>query len=476
MVIGNPPYVRIQAMKEWAPVEVEFYKGHYAAASKGNYDIYVVFVEKGLSLLSKRGLMGFILPHKFFNAQYGKPLRRLLAEGKHLSHIVHFGHQQVFEGATTYTCLLFLNKEGCKECLFEKVDNITEWQNAGHSTTGKIASKKIKEAEWNFAIGGNAALFERLTNMPIKLGDIVNIFVGLQTDADDIYIVEEKQKSDGQVLCYSKATEKTYWFEDNHLKLFAKGSLNIKRYELNNLNKRLIFPYKIVDGKSQLIDADEYRKSFPLTWAYLEENRKKLSLRNKGIMARSEWYGYIYKKNHSRLSTPKLLVPSIGIGSCFTADLKGEYYFVGSGGGGGGGYGISLPPDSNVSYLYLLGLLNSTLLSTYLKTISTPFRGGYIALNRQYIEQLPIRTIDFNNPTEKAIHDKLVSLVDRMLELHKKKSSLPPSAERDKIEREIAITDEKIDEIVYGLYGVTEDERKIIEGNSNKLINGLDLR
>jgi hypothetical protein len=179
-------------------------------------------------------------------------------------------------------------------------------------------------------------------------------------------------------------------------------------------------------------------------------------------MARSEWYGYIYKKNHSRLATPKLLVPSIGTGSCFSADIKGEYYFVGSGGGGGGGYGISLPSDSNVSYLYLLGLLNSILLSTYLKTISTPFRGGYIALNRQYIEQLPIRTIDFNNPSEKAIHDKLVSLVDQMLELHKRKNSLLPSAEREKIEREIAVTDEKIDDIVYGLYGITEEEKRTV--------------
>ena len=105
-VIGNPPYIRIQAMKEWAPTEVEFYKKRYMAASKGNYDIYVVFVEKGLSLLNMRGRLGFILPHKFFNAQYGQPLRELIAEGKHLAKVVHFGDQQVFENATTYTCLI----------------------------------------------------------------------------------------------------------------------------------------------------------------------------------------------------------------------------------------------------------------------------------------------------------------------------------------------------------------------------------
>ncbi len=71
---------------------------------------------------------------------------------------------------------------------------------------------------------------------------------------------------------------------------------------------------------------------------------------------------------------------------------------------------------------------------------------------------------DLNNPSEKAIHDKLVSLVDRMLDLHKKKNSMPPSAEREKIEREIAVTDEKIDDIVYGLYGITGEERGIVEG------------
>ena len=120
-MIGNPPYIRIQTMKEWAPLEVEFYKTAFAAAGKGNYDIYVVFVEKGLSLLNAKGRLGFILPHKFFNAQYGEPLRALLAKGKHLAEIVHFGDAQVFAGATTYTCLLFLDKAVPASCRFTKV-------------------------------------------------------------------------------------------------------------------------------------------------------------------------------------------------------------------------------------------------------------------------------------------------------------------------------------------------------------------
>ncbi|MFQ5858690.1 MAG: Eco57I restriction-modification methylase domain-containing protein [Anaerolineae bacterium] len=113
-------------MKEWAPLEVEYYKQRYTAASKGNYDIYAVFVERGLSLLNERGRLGFILPHKFFNAKYGEPLRGLLAAGEHLSKVIHFGDQQVFAGATTYTCLLFLDKQGRERFHFVKAHDLTE--------------------------------------------------------------------------------------------------------------------------------------------------------------------------------------------------------------------------------------------------------------------------------------------------------------------------------------------------------------
>ncbi|MDI6768423.1 MAG: Eco57I restriction-modification methylase domain-containing protein [Anaerolineales bacterium] len=470
-VIGNPPYIRIQAMQEWASEQVEFYKKKYKAASKGNYDIYVVFVEKALSLLNAKGKLGFILPHKFFNAQYGEALRGVIAKGKHLAKVVHFGDQQVFENATTYTCLMFLDKAGHDEFEFEKVQDLNAWraptseflENSEVSTAGKIDARRVTESDWNFSVGQSAELFEKLSKMPVKLGDVSHLFVGLQTDADDVYIVEEVDRKNEKVLCRSKYTEKEYWLEDNHLKPFLKGSLNIRRYYFSDANKRLIFPYVTIDGKSVLLDAKEYQKQYPLTWAYLEECKSRLSSRNKGNMGK-DWYGYVYKKNHTRFDSPKLLVPSLATGSCFSADLEGKYYFVGSGGGGGGGYGISLLPETNVNYLYLLGVLNSKLLSAYLKTISTTFQQGYIALNRQYIEQLPIHPINFNVPAEKARHDKMVSLVERMLSLHKSLASAHTPSEKDRLMREVESTDRAIDGLVYELYGLTEEEIKIVEG------------
>ncbi len=175
------------------------------------------------------------------------------------------------------------------------------------------------------------------------------------------------------------------------------------------------------------------------------------------------WYGYVYKKNHTRFDNPKLLVPSIATGSSFASDLKGAYYFVGSGGGGGGGYGITLPEASHSYYLYLLGLLNSSMMSRFLRMISTPYSGGYLALNRQYIEQLPIRTIDFSDTEEAARHDRMVGLVERMLGLHERLAEARIERERTVIGHRISATDRQIDRLVYELYGLTEDEINTVE-------------
>jgi len=159
----------------------------------------------------------------------------------------------------------------------------------------------------------------------------------------------------------------------------------------------------------------------------------------------------------------KILTPSIANAASYTLD-EDDHYFVGSGGGGGGGYGITLSVADDAGYLYLLGLLNSRLLDTYLKTFSSRFRGGYYAYNRQYIEQLPIYTIDFSNPNEKALHGQLVALVEKMLELHKRLPTAKSPTDRNLFQRRISVTDHQIDRLVYDLYGLTDEEIEVVEG------------
>ena len=468
-VIGNPPYIRIQAMQEWAPTEVEFYKKKYTAASKGNYDIYVVFVEKGLSLLNKNGRLGFILPHKFFNSQYGEPLRGIISRGKYLAKVVHFGDQQVFENATTYTCLMFLDIAGHDEFVFERVGNLEKWRNNGESITGKIATKNVFATEWNFSVGKDSELFYKLSQMPEKLGNIAEkIFQGLVTSSDSVYFLEPLAKEkNGLIHVRSKATDKEYDLETNVVRPLIKGSRDITRYSAEP-SKRVLFPYDPKEssrtGKTILISSVEFKTNYPKAWGYLLENFDTLREREKGKMRHPGWYGYVYPKSVSLFGNPKILTPSIAANASFTYDEKGEYYFVGSGGGGGGGYGIILKDITNISYKYLLGLLNSKLLDYYLKKVSSPFQGGYFAFNKQYIELLPIRTLTFSDPSEKAAHDKMVSLVERMLELHRRLPLARTPQEKEMLQRDIESTDQTIDALVYQLYGLTEAEIEIVEG------------
>lgn len=336
----------------------------------------------------------------------------------------------------------------------------------GIQTEGVVPASKITSAEWVFAVGPDAALLQRLDQWPLKLRQVADLFVGIQTDADDVFIVEEIRRSRDRVLCQSKHTGREHWFEADHLKPFLKGSLNIRRYRLADVSKLLVFPYEARDGKPVLIPATEYATRFPLTWAYLCECQPRLVARNKGKMG-ADWHGYVYKKNHLRMTQPKLLVPSLATGGCFAPDLEGTYTFVGSGGGGGGGYGVTLHEGVLLDYGFLLGILNSALISRYLRATSTPFRGGYIALNRQYIENLPIRPIDFDNPADVALHCKMVQWVDRMLELNRKKAAEKNPDVLRQVETQLSLTDRQVDTLVYQLYGLTPEEIAIVEGNLN---------
>ena len=120
---------------------------------------------------------------------------------------------------------------------------------------------------------------------------------------------------------------------------------------------------------------------------------------------------------------------------------------------------VSLSESSRYSLQYLLGLLNSCLIQWRFKITST---NNNVGTNE--IESLPFRLINFDDPTDKTKYDRMVAFVDRMLDLHKQKQAVTSDATRARLAREINITEEKIDALVYQLYGLTDEEIKIVEG------------
>jgi len=123
---------------------------------------------------------------------------------------------------------------------------------------------------------------------------------------------------------------------------------------------------------------------------------------------------------------------------------------------------INLKGDDTekISIKYLLGLINSNLVNWYFSR-SFP-SNNHIASNQ--LAQIPIRTINFSDPADKARHDKMVTLVERILALHKQKADVKTDHEKTLIERQIEATDTQIDALVYELYGLTEEEIRIVEG------------
>jgi len=402
------------------------------------------------------GLLGYILPHKFFNAKYGEPLRLVISNGNHLKRIVHFGHQQIFENATTYTCLLFLNKKPCKFFYFEKVDDLQLWRSTNKINESIIHNTEISSEEWNFVTGDAQALISRLqNNYPIFQQFAERIAQGIRTSANQIYVLNYISEENDMIIAFSKVLNSNIIIEKSIVKKFLQGK-EIKQFSIIPPKQIVIVPYKIENKKALLIKEEEMKIKYPHAFSYLLKNKTFLENREKGKMKNTNWYAYIYPKNIDFMGQKKILVPDIAASASFAMDEKGEFAFT-------SGYGITLKDEENFSLKYILGLLNSKLLDFYLKKISTEMRGGFIRFFGQFIEKLPIRTIDLSNHTDIAYHDKVVTLVEQLLIFHKNLIQVKTEHERDLIERQIEVTKKIIDTLVYQLYGLTEKEIEIVE-------------
>lgn len=113
--------------------------------------------------------------------------------------------------------------------------------------------------------------------------------------------------------------------------------------------------------------------------------------------------------------------------------------------------------------MYLLGMLNSSTTYFLFRSILPKLRGDFYEPSYVYFKDFPIRTIDFSNSADAARHDRMVSLVDQMLSLHKQLHEARTPHEQTALQRQIEAIDGQIDALVYELYGLTEEEIKIVE-------------
>ena len=227
------------------------------------------------------------------------------------------------------------------------------------------------------------------------------------------------------------------------------------RYDLKKNSKSILFPYQ----NGILISNERMSHDFSKAWEYLNAHKSFLENREDGKLKGNSWYAYGRSQALNTMEQPKIITPDYYAHASYCLDLNGEYYFCG---GGAGGYGIVLKPDYNLQYI--LGLLNSKLVDWYLQKISIRAYQTAFMYVKKYIEQLPIRVINFDDPADKARHDDMVRLVERMLDLHKRVAAANLSHEKTALQRQIEATDKQIDQLVYQLYQLTPEEITIVEG------------
>lgn len=462
-VIGNPPYVRSINLKKSNPVLWSIYRSLYKAASTREWDIYLIFVEKGLGLLNKSGKLGYILPNKFLNSQVGKNLRTILSEGNCLERLVHFGAFQIFHGATTYTCLLFLDSRGKDRAGVARY--IGPMNESGGSCPlpevrpslwhiTEIVASELKAAAWEFA-ATSGPLLEKLKQWH-GLESIAQVFQGTGTRADKVYMVENRGRKGKLIRIYSTEKEAEYLLESTFLKPVLRGR-SIGRYEIADKNLSLIVPYEVIGGKSNLVQQKKLVALAPKTFKYLNDCKPRLDEREKGRFKGEGWYCYGRPQNLDRFDVPeKIVLPDVANrGTCFL-DREGMWLLDTA-------YAIVRKANAEFDLRYLLAILNSPLLTCFLKETGSALRGGYFRMKTAYLNPFPIRTINFSERDDKTKHDQIVILVDQMLALKLKVKNAKTPHEKTTLDRQIAATDRQIDQLVYELYGLTEEEIRIVE-------------
>jgi type I restriction-modification system DNA methylase subunit len=463
VVLGNPPYVRSIHLKEDNVAQWQFCRTHYATAADREWDIYLVFVEKGLSLLRTGGRLGYILPNKFLNSQVGANLRQLIADGQHLERLVHFGALQVFPTVTTYTCLLFLNHDGVDQAAVQRFTG---------SVTGKLAGTPLPEqvpnqwqasmvpassltsAPWDFASSGGGVLAS-LRKWP-ALENVADVFKGTGTDADRVFVLKELTRDATNVHAWSEYLQKEVTLEPTFLKPALRGR-SIGRYEIVTRDVLLLVPYEPMNGRYVLVPESRMTTVAPLTLDYLRACKPQLEQREHGRFKGAGWHCYGRPQNMERMDgKSKIVFPDVARAGTCCLDTESHWLLDTC---------YAIVPKSGIALdlRYLLGILNSPLLTYFLHETGTALRGGYFRMKTAYLNPFPLRPIDFANPTDKAMHDEMVRLVDQMLTLHRQLTATGTDREKSGLQLQIAALDRAIDSLVYQLYRLSPQEVSDIE-------------
>ncbi|GAB4427790.1 MAG: Eco57I restriction-modification methylase domain-containing protein [Turneriella sp.] len=444
IVIGNPPYVR----QEILGADFKRYAQKTFKTYAGTADLYTYFIEKSLGLLAKDGTYSVIVANKWLRANYGEPLRQFLRT-KRIDHIVDFGDLQVFAGATTYPCILKASNRAPDDFFVCNVPSL-DFDNLAALVAQKQFKVSLanlaKSGGWSLVNDAEAKLLAKIKAAGVPLGEYVGgkIYRGVLTGLNEAFVIDDETRQ--RLIKEDKKSAEV-------IKPFLLGR-DIKKYQEPETKRFLIFARRGIDIRVYpAIEKHLSRYKIQLTPKPKDYKGVKWPGRKPGAY---KWYELQDSIDYfGEFEKSKILYQEIMTYQSFTFDTSGVF------------------PNNKLFLIpteekYLLGLLNSKLIWFSLRNLTTSLQGGALAMQTPQVSQIPIHRINENDPAEVKIRDRITSLVESMLALNKQLAAARESGAaaqaQTQLTRQIEATDREIDRLVYQLYGLSEEEVKIVEG------------
>jgi predicted type IV restriction endonuclease/tRNA1(Val) A37 N6-methylase TrmN6 len=395
VVIGNPPYVNNITLPE---KDKKFYSEKYSSAIE-QFDLYILFFEKGEKILKENGVLGFITPNKFFIAKYGKEIRRFLLEEVKITKLIDVSNLTVFKEASTYPVITLTKKSKKGVGIIEIGLNITSesnFFNKNYITTKIDQDKFSKMKDFVFEIHvqmGDSEIFDKISKDSLPLSEVLDVKKGIETGGDKDFVISAKE------IINIKPTDKKFL-----VNLIASRDIN--KYFIDWSGKEIIYDVNRLKGP-----------------------------RNKGIFEEEK---LVTCRTVKQLS--------------FAYDAEKRYLTDTC--------QILLLNNDKFNLKFVLAILNSKLINFFYgkKFESSHMRGGYFRCFKQYLDQIPIR---LPSPSqEKHIVSLVDQMLELQKKYHNEKIQ---GNEKERLKQQIDNVDYEIDQEVYKLYELTSEEIKIVE-------------
>ncbi|EAH4957649.1 class I SAM-dependent DNA methyltransferase, partial [Campylobacter coli] len=437
LIIGNPPYIRQEELKELKPHLAKNYKVY-----KGTSDIYTYFYELGFNVLKDNGVLSYITSNKYTRAGYGEALREFLLKNVKVLEYTDLNGIKVFDSATVDTSILCFEKSKSKDNKFKYLALSNEilktcaYDIGLYKDFAEFSQNSLSKESFTFSDENTSALKAKIERIgtPLKEWQGLNIYRGILTGYNEAFIITTEKRNEILANCKDEAEK------ERTAKLIRKmlRGRDIKRYRYEWAGLWVINAhngYKNQNGeKVEAINIENYpslKKHFDEFYPQLEKRADKgltpYNLRNCAYIEEFEREKIVYSEI---VRKPQ-----------FYLDTKLNFYAEAT---------SFILTGENLKYL--IAFLNNDFVAFIFKTF---YAGGNLGENgfrykKAFLEKLPIPKINSKN---QKLADELINLVDEIL----KAKEQDKNANTQELEN-------KINSLVYKLYNLNEEEIKTIEG------------